>query len=143
MGRKALKRLRNKRKLKSTIKRKTQTQPQPEVITNDLIRVMMANSNQNNNNNNAELFNLRMANNMKSQELDNYKKELDAELQKKKDIVNERDRLKKQYEKLASDFKQQKATDAENEKLKNKTTEIKNQIQTQKIKNKNTETILK
>lgn len=58
--------------------------------------------------NNAELFNLRMANNMKSQELDNYKKELEAELQKKKDIVNERDKLKKDYEKLEMDFKKQK-----------------------------------
>ena len=59
---------------------------------------MMTNSQNNTPNNSGELFNLRMANNMKSQELDNYKKELESELQKKKDIVNERDKLKKDYE---------------------------------------------
>ncbi len=138
MGRKALKRLRNKRKLK--IKRR----PHPEPVTNDLLRFMMSNSNQGNNNNNtSELFNLRMVNNMKSQELNNYKKELEAELQKKKDIVNERDRLKKEYEKLESDFKQQKANDQENEKYINRTKEIQNKIEVQKIKNKNNEAILK
>ena len=95
MGRKALKRLR-KRKLKKSVKRP----PDDTLTPNDVLRIMMTSSQNPAPSNNAELFNLRMANNMKSQELDNYKKELEAELQKKKDIVNERDKLKKDYEKL-------------------------------------------
>ena len=103
---------------------------------------MMTNSQNNTPNNSGELFNLRMANNMKSQELDNYKKELEAELQKKKDIVNERDKLKKDYEKLEMDFKKQKADDQEREKYSKKTKEIQNQIDTQKMKNENTSKLL-
>ena len=103
---------------------------------------MMTNSQNNAPNNSGELFNLRMANNMKSQELDNYKKELESELQKKKDIVNERDKLKKDYEKLEMDFKKQKADDQEREKYSKKTKEIQNQIDTQKMKNENTSKLL-
>ena len=119
MGRKAIKRLKNKRKVKSTIKRKINSDS-GIVTPNDLLRIMMTNSQNNTPNNSGELFNLRMANNMKSQELDNYKKELEAELQKKKDIVNERDKLKKDYEKLEMDFKKQKADDQEREKYSKK-----------------------
>ena len=137
MGRKAIKRLKNKRKVKSTIKRKINSDS-GIVTPNDLLRIMMTNSQNNTPNNSGELFNLRMANNMKSQELDNYKKELEAELQKKKDIVNERDKLKKDYEKLEMDFKKQKADDQEREKYSKKTKEIQNQIDTQKMKNENT-----
>ena len=133
MGRKAIKRLKNKRKVKSTIKRKINSDS-GIVTPNDLLRIMMTNSQNNTPNNSGELFNLRMANNMKSQELDNYKKELEAELQKKKDIVNERDKLKKDYEKLEMDFKKQKADDQEREKYSKKTKEIQNQIDTQKMK---------
>ena len=138
MGRKALKRLR-KRKLKKSVKRP----PDDTLTPNDVLRIMMSNTSQNPApSNNAELFNLRMANNMKSQELDNYKKELEAELQKKKDIVNERDKLKKDYEKLEMDFKRQKADDQEREKYNKKTKEIQNQINTQKMKNENTAKLL-
>ena len=137
MGRKAIKRLKNKRKVKSTIKRKINSDS-GIVNPNDLLRIMMTNSQNNTPNNSGELFNLRMANNMKSQELDNYKKELESELQKKKDIVNERDKLKKDYEKLEMDFKKQKADDQEREKYSKKTKEIQNQIDTQKMKNENT-----
>ena len=119
MGRKALKRLR-KRKLKKSVKRP----PDDTLTPNDVLRIMMTSSQNPAPSNNAELFNLRMANNMKSQELDNYKKELEAELQKKKDIVNERDKLKKDYEKLEMDFKKQKADDQEREKYSKKTKEI-------------------
>ncbi len=141
MGRKAIKRLKNKRKVKSTIKRKINSDS-GIVTPNDLLRIMMTNSQNNTPNNSGELFNLRMANNMKSQELDNYKKELEAELQKKKDIVNERDKLKKDYEKLEMDFKKQKADDQEREKYSKKTKEIQNQIDTQKMKNENTSKLL-
>ena len=141
MGRKAIKRLKNKRKVKSTIKRKINSDS-GIVTPNDLLRIMMTNSQNNTPNNSGELFNLRMANNMKSQELDNYKKELEAELQKKKDIVNERDKLKKDYEKLEMDFKKQKADDQEREKYSKKTKEIQNQIDTQKMKNENTAKLL-
>ena len=141
MGRKAIKRLKNKRKVKSTIKRKIKSDS-GIVTPNDLLRIMMTNSQNNTPNNSGELFNLRMANNMKSQELDNYKKELEAELQKKKDIVNERDKLKKDYEKLEMDFKKQKADDQEREKYSKKTKEIQNQIDTQKMKNENASKLL-
>ena len=141
MGRKAIKRLKNKRKVKATIKRKINSDS-GIVTPNDLLRIMMTNSQNNTPNNSGELFNLRMANNMKSQELDNYKKELEAELQKKKDIVNERDKLKKDYEKLEMDFKKQKADDQEREKYSKKTKEIQNQIDTQKMKNENTSKLL-
>ena len=141
MGRKAIKRLKNKRKVKSTIKRKINSDS-GIVTPNDLLRIMMTNSQNNTPNNSGELFNLRMANNMKSQELDNYKKELESELQKKKDIVNERDKLKKDYEKLEMDFKKQKADDQEREKYSKKTKEIQNQIDTQKMKNENTSKLL-
>ena len=141
MGRKAIKRLKNKRKVKSTIKRKINSDS-GIVTPNDLLRIMMTNSQNNTPNNSGELFNLRMANNMKSRELDNYKKELEAELQKKKDIVNERDKLKKDYEKLEMDFKKQKADDQEREKYSKKTKEIQNQIDTQKMKNENTAKLL-
>lgn len=137
MGRKALKRLR-KRKLKKSVKRP----PDDTLTPNDVLRIMMTSSQNPAPSNNAELFNLRMANNMKSQELDNYKKELEAELQKKKDIVNERDKLKKDYEKLEMDFKKQKADDQEREKYSKKTKEIQNQIDTQKMKNENTAKLL-
>ena len=70
MGRKALKRLR-KRKLKKSVKRP----PDDTLTPNDVLRIMMSNTSQNPAlSNNSELFNLKMANNMKSQELDNYKK---------------------------------------------------------------------
>ena len=59
MGRKALKRLR-KRKLKKSVKRP----PDDTLTPNDVLRIMMTSSQNPAPSNNAELFNLRMANNM-------------------------------------------------------------------------------
>lgn len=82
MGRKALKRLR-KRKLKKSVKRP----PDDTLTPNDVLRIMMTSSQNPAPSNNAELFNLRMANNMKSQELDNYKRNLKLNYRKRKTLL--------------------------------------------------------
>ena len=109
MGRKALKRLRKKRR---TIKlRKAPAQASPPV---DLVRFMMANNSASNNiaqNNHEELLMMRMASEKKNQEMESYKRQIDMELQKQKDIISERARLDKENKNMLSELKKQIESD--------------------------------
>ena len=134
MGRKALKRLRKKRK---TIKiRKAPIQASPPV---DLVRFMMANNSASNNiaqNNHEELLMMRMASEKKNQEMESYKRQIDMEIQKQKDIINERARLDKENKNMLSELKKQIETDKFMEDATRENNDVKNKLELQNVKHK-------
>lgn len=132
MGRKALKRLRKKRR---TIKlRKAQAQASPPV---DLVRFMMANNSASNNiaqNNHEELLMMRMASEKKNQEMESYKRQIDMELQKQKDIISERARLDKENKNMLSELKKQIESDKFMEDATRENNDVKNKLELQNVK---------
>ena len=132
MGRKALKRLRKKRR---TIKlRKAPAQASPPV---DLVRFMMANNSASNNiaqNNHEELLMMRMASEKKNQEMESYKRQIDMELQKQKDIISERARLDKENKNLLSELKKQIESDKFMEDATRENNDVKNKLELQNVK---------
>ena len=135
MGRKALKRLRKKRR---TIKlRKTPAQASPPVPPVDLVRFMMANNSASNNiaqNNHEELLMMRMASEKKNQEMESYKRQIDMELQKQKDIISERARLDKENKNMLSELKKQIESDKFMEDAKRENNDVKNKLELQNVK---------
>ena len=132
MGRKALKRLRKKRR---TIKlRKAPAQASPPV---DLVRFMMANNSASNNiaqNNHEELLMMRMASEKKNQEMESYKRQIDMELQKQKDIISERARLDKENKNMLSELKKQIESDKFMEDATRENNDVKNKLELQNVK---------
>ena len=132
MGRKALKRLRKKRR---TIKlRKAPAQASPPV---DLVRFMMANNSASNNiaqNNHEELLMMRMASEKKNQEMESYKRQIDIELQKQKDIISERARLDKENKNMLSELKKQIESDKFMEDATRENNDVKNKLELQNVK---------
>ena len=132
MGRKALKRLRKKRR---TIKlRKAPAQAAPPV---DLVRFMMANNSASNNiaqNNHEELLMMRMASEKKNQEMESYKRQIDMELQKQKDIISERARLDKENKNMLSELKKQIESDKFMEDATRENNDVKNKLELQNVK---------
>ena len=132
MGRKALKRLRKKRR---TIKlRKAPAQASPPV---DIVRFMMANNSASNNiaqNNHEELLMMRMASEKKNQEMESYKRQIDMELQKQKDIISERARLDKENKNMLSELKKQIESDKFMEDATRENNDVKNKLELQNVK---------
>ena len=132
MGRKALKRLRKKRR---TIKlRKAPAKASPPV---DLVRFMMANNSASNNiaqNNHEELLMMRMASEKKNQEMESYKRQIDMELQKQKDIISERARLDKENKNMLSELKKQIESDKFMEDATRENNDVKNKLELQNVK---------
>ena len=132
MGRKALKRLRKKRR---TIKlRKAPAQASPPV---DLVRFMMANNSASNNiaqNNHEELLMMRMDSEKKNQEMESYKRQIDMELQKQKDIISERARLDKENKNMLSELKKQIESDKFMEDATRENNDVKNKLELQNVK---------
>ena len=135
MGRKALKRLRKKRR---TIKlRKAPAQASPPVPPVDLVRFMMANNSASNNiaqNNHEELLMMRMASEKKNQEMESYKRQIDMELQKQKDIISERARLDKENKNMLSELKKQIESDKFMEDATRENNDVKNKLELQNVK---------
>lgn len=135
MGRKALKRLRKKRR---TIKlRKAPAQASPPVPPVDLVRFMMANNSASNNiaqNNHEELLMMRMASEKKNQEMESYKRQIDMELQKQKDIISERARLDKENKNKLSELKKQIESDKFMEDATRENNDVKNKLELQNVK---------
>lgn len=139
MGRKALKRLRRNRKkaVKASIKERVNN-PQSALI--DQIRMLtlsqIPNAPQSTvpPSSNDELFNLRMKNTAKTQELENFKKERAMELQRFKDMTDEHQRLLKEHKDLQSKYKQQKKEEEMSDKFTRELGDIKNQISLQNQK---------
>lgn len=131
MGRKALKRLRKKRR---TIKLRKAPPPVPPV---DLVRFMMANNSASNNiaqNNHEELLMMRMASEKKNQEMESYKRQIDMELQKQKDIISERARLDKENKNMLSELKKQIESDKFMEDATRENNDVKNKLELQNVK---------
>ena len=131
MGRKALKRLRKKRR---TIKLRKASPPVPPV---DLVRFMMANNSASNNiaqNNHEELLMMRMASEKKNQEMESYKRQIDMELQKQKDIISERARLDKENKNMLSELKKQIESDKFMEDATRENNDVKNKLELQNVK---------
>ena len=131
MGRKALKRLRKKRR---TIKLRKAPAQAPPV---DLVRFMMANNSASNNiaqNNHEELLMMRMASEKKNQEMESYKRQIDMELQKQKDIISERARLDKENKNMLSELKKQIESDKFMEDATRENNDVKNKLELQNVK---------
>lgn len=130
MGRKALKRLRKKRR---TIK----LRKAPAQAPVDLVRFMMANNSASNNiaqNNHEELLMMRMASEKKNQEMESYKRQIDMELQKQKDIISERARLDKENKNMLSELKKQIESDKFMEDATRENNDVKNKLELQNVK---------